>query len=482
MAPPIFSLSAVGCWLTWVYDGFPVCWPETSSGPSNPHVTSSLLALLTGYYIVARALCLRMKLDVSGTFLTTMRGAAGAHYDGQHSIEACGDGKVRAQAITVISHPFGVLWWVFRVAMAAPRPHVLFLLVALALWFVCGNGGISLPYAPPPLPPLSGAGAGAGAVNDTPVAAAVGTSAPLVALHTKYKSRFVCCQIPAYPDCDVYLCGTLHVAKTSTEMVQEVIRMLRPQFVVLELCESRVDSLQEVDLNEAANITLAGVIRMSVEERSAKVLGMGLLSWMQLKAAKIMGSRLGGELAMAAREGASMRSVVVLGDRLYGVTIQRIFDKLGLVEKLKMVMLLFWEVVTMSMFRLKEYVHKTETDDGFIHDEIARFRKYLPTFANVIVTERDEYLAQTLLEIASSMGSRHNQAAVAVAGTAAVPRGRIVAVVGAAHLAGVQRCLASGGCSEAHIAEISSSSKHKPTWAGRGMLQIVNTQSLGFGG
>jgi hypothetical protein len=30
---------------------------------------------------------------------------------------------------------------------------------------------------------------------------------------------------------------------------------------------------------------------------------MGLLSWMQLKAAKIMGNKLGGELAVAAKEG-----------------------------------------------------------------------------------------------------------------------------------------------------------------------------------
>lgn len=351
------------------------------------------------------------------------------------------------------------------------------LILLVALWFGCGSGGSSLPHVSP-LPPLSDGGVAAvAATNDTLVGTAEVATSPLDALFAKYKSRFVCCQVPAYPDCEVYLCGTLHVAKTSTEMVQEVIRTLRPQFVVLELCEARVDSLHEVDLHASDNntLTLASVLRLSVEERSAKVLGMGLLSWMQLKAAKVMGNRLGGELAMAAREGASLRSVVVLGDRLYGVTIQRIFDKLGLVEKLKMVMLLFWEVVTMSMFRLKEYVHKTETDDGFIHDEIARFRKYLPTFANVIVTERDEYLAQTLLEIAR-VGFRHSQGAAA-----AVPRGRIVAVVGAAHLAGVQQCLLSGGCSDAHIAEISSSSKQKSTWPGRGMLQIVNTQSLGFG-
>jgi len=34
---------------------------------------------------------------------------------------------------------------------------------------------------------------------------------------------------------------------------------------------------------------------------------------------------------------------VVLGDRLYGVTIQRVFDALGWREKIKMVAILLWE-------------------------------------------------------------------------------------------------------------------------------------------
>ena len=36
-------------------------------------------------------------------------------------------------------------------------------------------------------------------------------------------------------------------------------------------------------------------------------------------------------------------ATVVLGDRLYGVTIQRVFDALGWREKIKMVAILLWE-------------------------------------------------------------------------------------------------------------------------------------------
>ena len=44
-------------------------------------------------------------------------------------------------------------------------------------------------------------------------------------------------------------------------------------------------------------------------------------------------------------------------------------------------------------------VKKTEGDEGFILDEIKTFRKHLPSFAAVIIDERDEYLTQSICEI-----------------------------------------------------------------------------------
>ena len=41
---------------------------------------------------------------------------------------------------------------------------------------------------------------------------------------------------------------------------------------------------------DAPNITLSEVIRECINQKSIKVLGMGLLSWMQLKSAKILGT------------------------------------------------------------------------------------------------------------------------------------------------------------------------------------------------
>ena len=183
---------------------------------------------------------------------------------------------------------------------------------------------------------------------------------------TRYRGRLLYCSSHLFPNCDIFLCGTLHVAKSSTEMVREAVSTLAPRIVVVEVCESRIDNLVEGDLNDQLNVTLKEVLQHSWAERSVKQLGMGLLSWMQTKAAKGMGSKLGGELAAAAKEAARLRSLIVLGDRAYAVTIQRVFDRLGFLEKLKMGCILIWEVISMSVNKLKEYIKKSEDDDNFV--------------------------------------------------------------------------------------------------------------------
>jgi pheromone shutdown protein TraB len=280
----------------------------------------------------------------------------------------------------------------------------------------------------------------------------------------KYKGRFSCCTVPQFPNCDILLCGTLHVAKTSADMVKDAIQVLKPGYIVLELCEARVDNLCD---EEVRNVTFADVVRESYKVRSLKVFGMGLLTWMQLKTAKALGSKLGEEQTVAAKVGIQLGSTVILGDRLYGVTFQRVSDKLKLFEKLKFAIVLLWEVLTMSFFKLKDYIRKSENQEGFIQDEIARFAKHLPAFAKVLIEERDEYLAQTIFEIARVVGQN---------GGGDRGRTRVMAVVGAGHLEGIKNCLAAGGVSEERIIEISSSSKHPypGTWLGRSMLQVVN--------
>ena len=300
-------------------------------------------------------------------------------------------------------------------------------------------------------------------------------------LKKDYGGRFIHCKtgLINYTDIDIYLCGTLHVAKSSVDFVQDTIQTIKPDFVVLEICDSRIDSIiTSTDDDNEINITLKDVFQVGIEERSLKAFGMGVMTWIQKKAAKSLGSKLGGELAMATYEAHKHGSSVVLGDRSYAVTVQRAFDRLSFLERIKMVIILFSEIIMMSFFNLKDYIKKTEMDEAFIKREIAKFGRWLPGFADVIINERDEYLAQTLVEIVKTgfYKERSNN------GLGPLPpgrRGKVVAVVGAGHLPGIVKHLNVGGVDNARLLEISCSSKHQQScWPGNGRFQTVRTEQI----
>ena len=115
------------------------------------------------------------------------------------------------------------------------------------------------------------------------------------------------------------------MSRTSVDMVKEVIQTVRPSYVVVEVCDARIDGLcasdpDPADMAIAMNITLSGILKSTLlnkEHRSIKVFGAEVLGWMQVKAAKVMGNKLGGELAMAAHTGAEQGAMIILGDRAY---------------------------------------------------------------------------------------------------------------------------------------------------------------------
>jgi pheromone shutdown protein TraB len=105
-----------------------------------------------------------------------------------------------------------------------------------------------------------------------------------------------------------------------------------------------------------------------------------------------------------------------------------------------------------------------------VKSEIESFAKYLPALSEVIIRERDEYLSQVvseLLRLANGYRPGLSQREV-----------KVVVVVGAGHLVGMQECLKRGMSSEERMRLISSSSKHNSTWPGTGYLQVVDTKIL----
>ena len=292
------------------------------------------------------------------------------------------------------------------------------------------------------------------------------------ALMQKYGGQFEHINSPLYPHCDIYLCGKMHVANSSIDMVRDVIQSTLPDYVVLELCEERIDTLQPVE-DDLATKTFAKVLRLSWERRCLKTLCLELFALMQNRGAKLLGSRVGGELAAAAKEAHQIGSVALLGDRLYSVTMQRIQDRLSLRAKITVVCLLFWETLTMTFQKMKEFTTPSESNLAFVQREIDHTVKHLPALAEVVIFERDAYLARTIADVATLGFGK-----LPLSGVPITRRGKVLAVVGAGHLGGIRRHLMRDAVNSMRMLELSRSSAHNVTWAGPGMLQVVDLARL----
>ena len=128
----------------------------------------------------------------------------------------------------------------------------------------------------------------------------------------------------------------------------------------------------------------------------------------------------------------------------------------------------------MSLFKLKDYVSKSENDEKFVTNEIEMFAKHLPALSEVIIQERDMYISQTIYELVNIVLSRLKSS---TADHGKFTRA-VVVVVGAGHLKGIQQNLSKGAATEQKMHSISSSSVHNSTWPGSGYLHIVDTKLL----
>jgi pheromone shutdown protein TraB len=291
---------------------------------------------------------------------------------------------------------------------------------------------------------------------------------PLIA---KYPGKVCMVSCPTYPNCEIVLCGTVHVSNASVALVEDAIQVYRPHFVVLELCPTRVSTLCRQ--SPAKMLTMKTIVLDVWEDGDWSAFGMNLLSWLQTTAGHLLGSPVGGEQNAAAHAAKKVGAAIVLGDRNIQVTVQRMMDRLKSWQKLQLAVLLVWETLTSTAQRVTEYIKQCEAEEDFVQREMEDLAKHMPVVAEMLMNERDEYIAQTIHEIARTGLSAPPPSQKSHSG-----KRRILAVLGAAHLSGVQRRILGGGVNATRIREISASSKHPCTWPGEGMLPVVNTALL----
>jgi pheromone shutdown-related protein TraB len=216
------------------------------------------------------------------------------------------------------------------------------------------------------------------------------------------------------PKDNIVLVGTAHVSEKSIRDVEEAIELHRPGVVAVELDARRYQALKEGS-QEKKEIPIRELLKGN---NLAIFLIQTMLAFVQRKVGAEMGVRPGSEM-LAAIEAANRNGIpVALIDRDLGVTLARFWGRMSLREKLRM---LYSLVLAALGIGTKDIDVDKMTSEDVVADLIEELREFTPSVAEVLVDERDAYLAHNLLELGKTK--------------------KVVAVVGAGHREGIRRYL-----------------------------------------
>ncbi|MAH91028.1 MAG: conjugal transfer protein TraB [Euryarchaeota archaeon] len=216
-------------------------------------------------------------------------------------------------------------------------------------------------------------------------------------------------------DENLRLLGTAHVATASVEAVKSNIEEWNPDIVAVELCKSRHDAL-----TQDRRLDKEGLLKVIKEGKAPMVLLQSLLAAEQRKLGIDEGQQPGAELLAAVEAAKEFGLEVALIDRDIQTTLRRAWNKMRLKEKFGLLWALMAEDDSDEELQLEEML----ADKDLLTSLMEELREVSPGAGEVLIDERDEYIARKISEVRS--------------------KGKVLAVLGAGHLDGVSKFLNKG--------------------------------------
>jgi pheromone shutdown-related protein TraB len=215
----------------------------------------------------------------------------------------------------------------------------------------------------------------------------------------------------SFEDKEIILLGTAHVSKESVRLVTSIIEEEKPDTVCVELCQSRYQSIRQKDRWQ--NMDIVKVIK---EKKTFLLLSNLLLASFQKRIAKKLDIKPGAEMLSAIETAEKTGAQIHLADRDIRVTLSRTWRVMSLWNKLKILFQLILSAGEIEEIS-EEDVEKMKQED-MLETLLADVEKSLPVLRNILIDERDRYLAHKIKT---------------------APGKRIVAVVGAGHVPGIKK-------------------------------------------
>lgn len=209
----------------------------------------------------------------------------------------------------------------------------------------------------------------------------------------------------------VALVGTAHVSRESADLVEKVIHEEKPDTVCVELCPSRFQTIQQKDSWQNMDI-----IKVIKEKKAFLLFSNLLLASFQKRLAGKFDIKPGEEMLRAIDMAEKINAKIHLADREIRITLSRAWRIMGIWEKTKLMFQLVMSIGEVDEIS-EEDIEKMKQED-VLQTILADVQKTHPVLRDILIDERDKYLAQKIKT---------------------APGNNIVAVVGAGHVPGIQR-------------------------------------------
>ena len=215
-----------------------------------------------------------------------------------------------------------------------------------------------------------------------------------------------------FKDKQVMLLGTAHVSRESAHQVEQLILEEKPDTVCVELCPSRYQSIRQKERWQETDI-----IKIIKEKQSFLLLSNLMLASFQKRIAKKLDIKPGQEMITAVETAEQVDAAIHLADRDIRTTLSRTWRAMGFWSKIK---LLFQLILSLGeVEEIKEEDIEKMKDQDVLETLLAEVGKSLPVLKNILIDERDLYLAEKIRT---------------------APGQKIIAVVGAGHVPGIKKC------------------------------------------
>ena len=211
--------------------------------------------------------------------------------------------------------------------------------------------------------------------------------------------------------------GTAHVSQESVDEVKDAIYEQQPEVVAIELDRNRYTRLKQEMMGIETDDTIS-VTKIIKENKVGLFFTSTLLGYFQSKVGADVDVAPGSEMKGAIEASEDLGIPIALIDRDVNITLQRALNKMGFVEKLKF---MYGLLASVLGFGDEDEIEIEDMKNPENIDELMEiFKDEAPSVYEVLVHERDAYLAARIMQL---------------------PQDKIIAVVGAGHKPGINNYL-----------------------------------------